>query len=118
MLINHSIIEEIKSIIQRNRGNAIRAVDHERVVMYWNVGRTIFEEEQQGRERAGYGEYLIKYLSARLQPEFGSGFSYTNLNLFKKFYRVFPIVHAVRTQLTWTHYRCIIRIDNQDTKDI
>jgi hypothetical protein len=85
--------------------------------MYWNIGKVIFEEEQRGMERAGYGEYLIKYLSEQLQPQFGSGFSPTNLNLFRRFYKVFPIVYAVRTELSWTHYRCLIRIDNQDKRD-
>ncbi|HEX9502933.1 MAG TPA: PDDEXK nuclease domain-containing protein [Patescibacteria group bacterium] len=117
MLINSSIIDDIKSIISQSKENAIRAVDHERVLMYWNIGKVIFEEEQQGMERAGYGEYLIKYLSEQLQPQFGSGFSPTNLNLFRRFYKVFPIVYTLCTQLSWSHYRCIIRIDNQDKRD-
>lgn len=116
-LVNNSIINDIKSIIIRSKENAIRAVDHERVLMYWHIGRTIFEEEQQGKERAGYGQYLIKYLSERLQPEFGSGFSYRNLVLFRQFYRIFPIVNAVRSQLGWTQYRYLIRIDNQHKRE-
>ena len=60
MLVNRSIITEIKSIISSARDKAIRAVDNERTLMYWHIGKRIFEEEQQGKERAGYGEYLIK----------------------------------------------------------
>ena len=96
MQINPKLIEEIKSIIESSRRKAIKAVDHQRVFMYWNLGQRIFEEEQKGKERAGYGEQLIKYLSQALRPEFGNGFSYTNLNLFRQFYRTFPIVHALR----------------------
>ena len=116
-LINTAIIEDVRSIIARSKNAAIRAVDNQRVRMYWEIGRTIFEEEQRGQERASYGEYLIKYLSERLQPEFGSGFSRRQLELFRQLYRVFPIANAVRSQLSWTHYRHLIRIDNQYKRD-
>lgn len=75
MNINTSILLEIKNIIANAKDNAIGAVDNERVLMYWHIGKSIFEEEQQGKNRADYGTYLIKYLSDQLQPEFGSGFS-------------------------------------------
>jgi len=85
--------------------------------MYWNLGKRIFEEEQKGEDRAVYGEQLIKFLSAELQPEFGTGFSSRNLNLFRQFYRAFPIVHALRAQLSWTHYRKLISIDSEDKQN-
>lgn len=85
--------------------------------MYWNIGRVIFEEEQAGEDRAAYGSYLIKTLSAALKPEFGSGFSVRQLELCRQFYRVFPIANALRSQLGWTHYRLLIRIDNSDKRD-
>jgi predicted nuclease of restriction endonuclease-like (RecB) superfamily len=116
-LINDSIIHDIRSIITQSRDNAIRAVDHQRVLMYWRVGKVLFEEEQQGKDRAEYGKYLIKYLSERLQPEFGTGFSKRQLELFRQFYRLFPIANAVRSQLGWTHYKNLIRIDNQDKRE-
>lgn len=116
MNINPSLIEEIRSIIHSSRLQAAKAVDHQRVLMYWHLGKRIFEEEQLGKERADYGTQLIKYLSKELQPEFGSGFSFTNLNLFRQFYRIFPIVHALRKQLSWTHYRKLISIDSEDKR--
>ena len=85
--------------------------------MYWQIGKVIFEEEQEGKERAGYGEFLIKSLAEALEPQFDSGFSYRQLNLFRQFYRSFPIVNALRSQFSWTHYRTLIRIDNQDKKE-
>ena len=85
--------------------------------MYWQIGKVIFEEEQDGKERASYGEFLIKSLANNLEPQFGSGFSFRQLNLFRQFYRNFPIVNALRSQFSWTHYRILIRIDNQDEKD-
>lgn len=84
--------------------------------MYWQIGKVIFEEEQEGKERAGYGEFLIKSLSEYLQPQFGSGFSYRQLNWYRQFYRTFPIVSALRTQFSWTHYKTLISIDNQDKR--
>ncbi len=117
MLVNASIVNEIKSIIAGAREKAIRAVDHGRVLMYWHIGKVIFEEEQAGKERAGYGTYLIKYLSERLQPEFGSGFSRRQLEMFRQFYRMFPIAHALRAQLSWTHYKLLLPIDNEDKRE-
>jgi predicted nuclease of restriction endonuclease-like (RecB) superfamily len=84
--------------------------------MYWEIGRVIFEEEQKGQDRARYGEFLIKSLSEELTPLFGSGFSYRQLNLFRQFYREFPIVNALRSQFSWTHYRTFIRIENEEKR--
>jgi predicted nuclease of restriction endonuclease-like (RecB) superfamily len=117
MLVNASIVNETKNIIAGAKERAIRTVDHERVLMYRHIGKVIFEEEQQGKDRADYGTYLIKYLSEQLQPEFGSGFSYRNLNVFRQFYRTFPIVHALRAQLSWTHYKLLLPIDNEDKRE-
>jgi predicted nuclease of restriction endonuclease-like (RecB) superfamily len=85
--------------------------------MYWHIGERIFNEEQQGKDRADYGNYLIKYLSEQLQPEFGSGFSYRNLHWYRQFYRTFPIVNSLRSQLSWTHYRLLLSIDNEDKRE-
>ena len=99
MSLSQTLIHEIKSLIAQAKEGAIRSVDHHRMVMYWHIGERIFNEEQQGKDRADYGNYLIKYLSEQLQPEYGSGFSYRQLNWYRQFYRTFPIVSALRTQL-------------------
>ena len=114
MQLKKEFIQQIQAIIATAKDRAIRSVDTERVLMYWQIGKVILEEEQEGKERAGYGEFLIKSLAEALQPQFGSGFSYRQLNLFRQFYRSFPIVNALRSQFSWTHYRTLIRIDNQD----
>lgn len=113
MSMDSSIIVEIRSIIDNARTNAVRAVDYQRVVMYWNIGKRIFEEEQHGKERAIYGERLINFLSEQLQPVFGTGFSARNLNHFRQFYRKFPIVPALRAQLSWTHYKILLNIPDE-----
>ncbi|MES2376786.1 MAG: PDDEXK nuclease domain-containing protein [Bacteroidota bacterium] len=113
MNLNESIINDLQSIINKARESAVRAVDHERVIMYWHIGKRIFEEEQHGLERAIYGERLIGYLADQLQPQFGDGFASRNLNRFRQFYRRFPIVSALRTQLTWTHYKSLLSLSDE-----
>lgn len=117
MLENKTLITEIKTIISDAKDKAIRSVDSERVQMYWRIGKRIFEEEQQGKERAGYGEYLIKYLSDNLQPEYGSGYSIRQLNWYRQFYRTFPIVSTLWTQLSWSQYKLLLSVDNQNKRD-
>jgi predicted nuclease of restriction endonuclease-like (RecB) superfamily len=117
MQLKKELIQQIHSIIATAKDRAIRSVDTERVLMYWQIGKLILEEEQEGKERAGYGEFLIKSLSEYLQPQFGSGFSYRQLNWYRQFYRTFPIMSALRTQFSWTHYKTLISIDNQDKRE-
>lgn len=117
MELKKELIHEIHAIISTARDRAIRSVDSERVLMYWQIGKVIFEEEQQGKERAGYGDFLIKSLSKDLQPQFGSGFSVRQLERNRQFYRTFPIASALRTQLNWTHYKTLISIDNEDKRE-
>jgi len=108
MIINQSVITDIKAIILKARDKAIRIVDHERTTMYWHIGQRIFEEEQQGRDRADYGSYLTKLIADQLEPEYGSGFSKRQEELFRQFSRTFPIANALRSQLGWTHYKMLI----------
>ncbi len=116
MEIDTSLLLDIKNLIFNAKEGAVRSVDHFRTVMYWHIGERIFNEEQQGKDRADYGNYLIKFLSAQLQPEFGSGFSARQLERYRQFYRMFPIASSLRTQLSWTHYRLLLSVDNQDKR--
>lgn len=109
MLTTNTLTTDIKQIILQSRETAIRAVDFQRVLMYWHIGKRIFEEEQQGQDRADYGAYLIKELAQQLVPEFGSAFGRRQLELFRQFYRTFPIANAVRSQLNWTQCRKKLR---------
>lgn len=116
MIEKDNILIEIKSIIEKAKEQAIRNVDHVRTLMYWNIGKKIFEEEQQGKERANYGDFLIKYLSEQLLPIYGSGFSVRQLELFRQFYRGFPIANTLYSQISWSQYKLILRLDNEDKK--
>jgi hypothetical protein len=89
------------------------------VMAYWRIGKRIIEEEQAGEKRAEYGSLLIQYLSERLPKEFGKGFTTANIWNFRLFYLTFPeniILYAVRRELTWTHYRSIMRVQNPDAR--
>jgi predicted nuclease of restriction endonuclease-like (RecB) superfamily len=117
MQIKQELLLQIHSIIITAKERAIRSVDTERVLMYWQIGKVIFEEEQHGKERAEYGKYLIKSISETFYPEFGSGFSVRQLEMNRQFYKIFPITNALRSQFNWTHYRTLIRIENQDKRE-
>jgi predicted nuclease of restriction endonuclease-like (RecB) superfamily len=116
-IIPGSFVQDIKSIIGQARTQAVRSVEFYRVQMYWKLGERIFEEEQQGKERADYGTYLIRNLADQLEPEFGSGFSYRQLNWCRQFYRIFPIVNALRSQLNWSQYRMLIYIEDNSKRE-
>lgn len=115
--ISGPFLHEIKSIIGQARTQAVRSAEFYRVEMYWRLGERIFEEEQQGKERADYGRYLIRGLAEQLAPEFGSGFSYRQLNFFRQFYRTYPIMNAVRSQLNWMQYRMLIQIEDPSKRE-
>ncbi len=108
--IRKSFVNDVKNIINEARATAVRSVDSCRVQMYWNIGRRIFEEEQQGKQRADYGTYLIKNLSQCIEPEYGSGFTIRQLERSRQFYRIYPIASTVRTQLNWSQYKLLISI--------
>ena len=109
-------LNDIRSIINSARQNAVRSVDFCRVQMYWHMGKRIFGEKQHGKDRADYGAYLIKNLAKQLEPEYGSGFSVRQLAFCRQFYRVYPIANALRSQLNWTQYRMLIQIDDPDKR--
>lgn len=114
--VKSSLLNDVREIISAARSQAVRSVDSCRVQMYWHIGRRIFEEEQLGKDRADYGTYLIKNLAKQLKPEYGSGFSYRQLAFCRQFYRLYPIVNALRSQLNWTQYRMLIQIEDPDKR--
>ena len=85
--------------------------------MYGHIRQRIFEEEQNGKVRADYGTYIIKFLSKQVQPEYGSGFSVRQLERYRQFYSMFPIAYALQTQLGWTQYKFLLAIDNTHTRE-
>ena len=109
------VYDSIRNVLVTARQKVYAAVNFAMVEAYWEIGRQIMEA-QEG-QRAEYGTGLIKYLAERLTKEFGKGFTETNLKYMRQFYTTFPISHALRDQLSWTHYRLLIKIDNPDRRE-
>ncbi len=102
-----------KSILEQSRASAYKAVNSAIVQAYWAIGQVIIENEQKGNTRAEYGKHILSELSAKLTQEFGKGFDERNLRHMRNFYLVFPIWNAVRTELSWTHYRSLLRVEDE-----
>jgi len=127
----NSLYKEIKNILQEARQSAYRSVNFAMVIAYWKIGKRIVEEEQKGKSKAAYGTALLKELSVQLTADFGKGYSETNLKYFRQFYLTFSFYenghalsdqsnvtvnqksHALRSELTWTHYRLLMRVENE-----
>jgi predicted nuclease of restriction endonuclease-like (RecB) superfamily len=103
----------IRSILQNARSKVYRSVNFIMVQAYWNIGKIIVEEEQKGKDKAKYGSYLIKELSKKLTKDFGKGFTPSNLKYIRQFYLVFPISHTLCDQLSWSHYRSLLKVKSE-----
>ena len=114
-----SFYNDIRRILQSARNTAYAAVNTAMVDAYWLIGKRIVEEEQQGENRAKYGQELIKNLSIELNAEFGKGFSVANLKNFRQFYLTFAgdkKSYTLCSQLSWSHIRLIMRIENKQAR--
>ncbi|WP_407364280.1 DUF1016 domain-containing protein (plasmid) [Pseudomonas luteola] len=110
------LIGQLSDLIRQSRERAIRAVDTVQVQTCWEIGRHILEFEQGGEVRAKYGKRLLSNLARSLTREFGKGFDERNLRNMRGFYQAFPIWNAVRTELSWTHYRTLLRVENASAR--
>ncbi|MCT3833459.1 DUF1016 domain-containing protein [Elizabethkingia anophelis] len=113
-------ISEIRNILAQARMKAYQSVNSVMVEAYWLIGKRIVEEEQNGKERAEYGEALLKNLSVALTKEFGKGFSSSNLRNFRQFYLTYSdpeICYTLCSKLTWSHNRLIMRIDSNAARN-
>jgi len=107
--------DRIAGLLKQARSSVVRAINNTMVQTYFEIGRLIVEEEQQGKERAEYGRQLIEELSSRLSKEFGKGFSTTNLKQMRSFYQLYSKSQTVSDQfeLSWSHYLKLMRIDDE-----
>ena len=108
------VYEDIRSVLASARRSAISAVNTAMVSAYWEVGRQISEAVG---DRAEYGKGLLSFLAKRLTVEFGKGVDERNLRYMRQFYQVFPIRNALRSELSWTHYRLLMRVDEPNRRD-
>ena len=111
---NRTIYENIRTTLSAARTRVITTVNQAMVQAYWEIGREI--NEAVG-ERAEYGKELLGFLSQKLTIDFGKGFTVRNLRAMRQFYQAFPIRHALRAELSWTHYRLLMRIEEPKRRD-
>jgi predicted nuclease of restriction endonuclease-like (RecB) superfamily len=116
-LYSPDFIREIKQIIAQARQKAYIAINSAMVEAYWQMGRRIVEQEQQGKDRADYGSQLLKSLSKELTAEFGKGFSLGSLYYYRQFYQTFPEIFATPWRiLTWSHYKRLMQVSNANAR--
>lgn len=110
------LYQSIQEIIETSRATVYRMANSSVVQAYWNIGRLIVEEEQKGEQRAEYGRQIIDGLSKRLQKGYGKGYTPTNLKYMRQFYRLFEKSHALRDELSWTHYRLLLKVEKEESR--
>ena len=108
---------QIRDIIEEARGKVYRTANFAMVQAYWQTGKLIVEEEQNGKERAEYGQQLVEALSLKLKEAYGKSFNERNLWYMKQFYLTWPKVNALRSELTWTHYRLLMRVEQEEARE-
>ena len=119
MEISNNYINEIKKILKNARQKAYTAVNSVMVEAYWEIGRRIVEEEQNGKERAEYGKEILQNLSKELTEEFGKGYSYRTLREIRQFYLMFSDFEKWRTvsaKLTWSHFQKVLRVSDEKAR--
>ncbi len=110
------LLTALRALIEQSRQQVLRAVDSVQVLTCWQVGQHIVEFEQQGQNRPAFGSRLLAHLAEQLTREFGKGFDVTNLRHMRGFYLAFPIRDALRRELSWTHYRLLLRVQNEKAR--
>ena len=115
-LVLQPLLTDLAGLIRDARQQAVRVVDVVQVQTCWEVGRHIVEFEQGGEARAGYGKQLLPALAQALTAEFGKGFDVSNIRYMRLFYKSFPIRDALRHELSWTHYRSLLKLENDSAR--
>ena len=119
--IKKDIYQEIHDLLHKARQNIISNVNSTMTKTYFLIGKRIVEEEQNGNKRAEYGKKLMKTLSEKLTKEFGKGFSETNLEQMRKFFKVYGIPQTLSEEfqfnLSWSHYLILMRIENINARN-
>ncbi|BFK46939.1 PDDEXK nuclease domain-containing protein [Alistipes sp.] len=120
IIISDSLVADVRNIIEEGRKRAFSVAGQVAILTYWNVGRRIVEEEQQGNARADYGKGLIPALADRLTAEYGTGYGRRNLAYYRKFYLEFNdlnILHTHVQNLNWSHIRRILSVSNPEARE-
>ena len=114
-MLNSEFYSNIKEILETARKKAYTAINFAMVEAYWEIGKRIVEM-QDGNKTAEYGKQFIKELSRKLTIDYGKGFDETNLRKMRQFYLCFQKRDALRLELSWTHYRLIMKVENEKAR--
>lgn len=114
----NSFFDKVSALLREARKSVIQTVNTTMVLTYFEIGKMIIEEEQEGKERAEYGKQLILELASRLSGEFGRGFSTTNIKQMRSFYLIYSKGQTLSDEfkLSWSHYLKLMRIDNENER--
>ncbi len=115
-VVSISFIKEIKQIIEESKKLVVRNVNTIMLHSYWSIGKRIVEEEQKGKVKSNYGDYIIRNLSKELTNEYGKGFSTTNLKMMRRFYNEYPIGQTLSDQLSWSHYLELLSVEDTNAR--
>ena len=116
MELPQNLFQSIKAIIIQSRERVYRMANSALLEAYSAIGKTIMQDEQNGKAKAENGKATLKNLATQLTIEFGKGFDERNLNNMRAFYMAFPIWNALRTELSWSHYRLVARVDTEQKR--
>ena len=114
--IDNDFYNSIKSVLISARTRIYRNIQNEMTFAYWQIGKMIFEKQGE-KSRAEYGAGVIRELSIQMTKDFGKGFDARNLELMRKFYVTFPNANALRSELNWTHYRLLMRVNDEKARE-
>lgn len=112
----NTLYETINKIIEDARNTVYQTANFAMVKAYWNIGKVIVEEEQNGKERAEYGKQVLKQLSQKLTAKHKKGFDESNLRHMRNFYLTYQKYDALRPELSWTHYRLLLKVENDQAR--
>ena len=112
VIVSEKLYRLVKKVVDASYRFVSVAANAALVKRNWEIGRLIVEDEQGGKRKADYGKAVLEGLANRLTVEYGEGYTLTNLKYMRQFYLAFPIGHALRDELNWTHYRILMRVDD------
>ena len=115
LITNQETYDTVRGYIVAAQKQVKAAVNSAMVTAYWNIGKQIYETCGES-ERAEYGKQLLQYLADKLTEEFGKGFTVRNLQMMRQFYLTFPNANALRSELSWTHYRSLMRVEDENAR--
>ena len=115
-VLRNNIYQEIKEILNNSRSNIVSTINNEIIVSYWKIGKIIVKYEQNENIRAEYGKSTLLEMSKELTKEFGKGFSVSNIQYMRRFYKEYQIQQTLSVKLSWSHFCELLNISDKDKR--